>query len=128
MGEAALTSVWRIRACLRQGGLSRNKVSVGEPADGSPPKKPEAGVACDPSLQPFFYRSPSLLFTPLGRLIDAPLGAQYSIKSRSQLGFNGRSEREQHQLWSLCVHGNGCSSIEMNFIPTVGDNVTTMHV
>ena len=31
---------WRIRACLRQGGLSRNKVSVGEPADGSPPMKP----------------------------------------------------------------------------------------
>ena len=35
MGEA--TSSWGIRACLRQGGLSRNKVSVGEPADGSPP-------------------------------------------------------------------------------------------
>ncbi|OUV64431.1 MAG: hypothetical protein CBC89_05785, partial [Euryarchaeota archaeon TMED129] len=30
-------SYWGIRACLRQGGLSRNKVSVGEPADGSPP-------------------------------------------------------------------------------------------
>lgn len=37
MGEA--TSQWGIRACLRRGGLSRNKVSVGEPADGSPPKK-----------------------------------------------------------------------------------------
>jgi len=37
VGEA--TSLWGIRACLRRGGLSRNKVSVGEPADGSPPKK-----------------------------------------------------------------------------------------
>ncbi len=36
MGEAA-HEIWGIRACLRQGGLSRNKVPVGEPAGGSPP-------------------------------------------------------------------------------------------
>ena len=40
--------------------LSRNKVSVGEPADGSPPKKPEAGVHLGSSLHYFYY---TLLFT-----------------------------------------------------------------
>ena len=53
MDEAAFQ--WRIRVCLRQGGLSRNKVSVGEPADGSPPKKnPEAGDF-GPPFPLFFY-------------------------------------------------------------------------
>lgn len=33
------TFVWGIRTEIQQGRLSRNKVSVGEPADGSPPKK-----------------------------------------------------------------------------------------
>ena len=61
MGEA--TFEWGIRACLRQGGLSRNKVSVGEPADGSPPKKPEAGALLGSSLHSFFYFNQTLLFT-----------------------------------------------------------------
>ena len=62
MDEAAFK--WRIRVCLRQGGLSRNKVSVGEPADGSPPKKnPEAGDFGPPF--PLFFPYRSLLFTPL---------------------------------------------------------------
>jgi hypothetical protein len=66
MGEAALTSVWRIRACLRQGGLSRNKVSVGEPADGSPPKK-NRRLEFFVELQspPLFLAYTTLLFTPL---------------------------------------------------------------
>ena len=65
MGEAALTSVWRIRACLRQGGLSRNKVSVGEPADGSPPKK-NRRLEFFVELQspPLFLAYTTLLFTP----------------------------------------------------------------
>jgi len=31
--------LWHARIWVQRGGLSRNKVSVGEPADGSPPKK-----------------------------------------------------------------------------------------
>ena len=56
MGEAAFT--WGIRACLRQGGLSRNKVSVGEPADGSPPLKPRKTGGSDAERRP----APHLFF------------------------------------------------------------------
>ena len=48
---------------LRQGGLSRNKVSVGEPAGGSPPKKPGAGSLSRLPVANFFFRF-FLLKTP----------------------------------------------------------------
>ena len=47
--------------------LSRNKVSVGEPADGSPPKKSEAGAPRAP-VSTFFCQGVSLLFTLNGVL------------------------------------------------------------
>jgi hypothetical protein len=36
--EFCIGEAFRRRAFVRQGRLSRHKVSVGEPADGSPPK------------------------------------------------------------------------------------------
>ena len=65
VGEAAFK--WRIRACLRQGGLSRNKVSV-RPADGSPPKKTRSGDFGPPF--PLFLSSRRFTFyTSLAELL-----------------------------------------------------------
>ena len=38
VGSGRGLAFWRARIWVQRGGLSRNKVSVGEPADGSPPK------------------------------------------------------------------------------------------
>ena len=38
VGSGRGFAFWRARIWVQRGGLSRNKVSVGEPADGSPPK------------------------------------------------------------------------------------------
>ena len=39
VGSGRGLAFWRARIWVQRGGLSRNKVSVGEPADGSPPTK-----------------------------------------------------------------------------------------
>ena len=127
MGEAALTSVWRIRACLRQGGLSRNKVSVGEPADGSPPKK-NRRLEFFVELQspPFFWPRP-LYF--LHRIEHALFLDHFlSMASIRQFFCHRFTERQQAQPWSFSVHRNGGTTVEMHFIPTIWYDIASMHV
>ncbi len=70
LGPSDDVSTWDVRTWVQQGGLSRNKVSVGEPADGSPPTQQPEGYY--PSTKPLvgfrapktelYHRTPSIYF------------------------------------------------------------------
>ena len=50
------------------------------------------------------------------------------ITALSQLLFNTGSERKQCQCGSCCVHCNRRATVEMDFVPTVRDNIASVHV
>ena len=78
------------------------------------------------------------LATPVSNLFLCPLRFTFytsveaealtSLELGRQFLLNRCSEREQGQGRGVSVHGDGCTSIEVDFVPSVRNHVAAVHI